>query len=49
MNRDLSFSQNLKAGVSKQELMTYYALTEYEYERVIRCLADIRARAMRTC
>ena len=46
---DLSFSQRLKAGMSKPDLMKYYCLTEGEYDRVIRCLEDLKARPMKNC
>ena len=42
MKADMSFSQKLQAGWSKERLMAYYALTEREYERIIECLKGIR-------
>ncbi len=41
MKADTSFSQKLKAGWTKQELMAHYALTEAQYEKVIGCLKSI--------
>ncbi len=41
MRADTSFSQKLRAGWTKQELMAYYALTEEQYEKVIECLNSI--------
>ncbi len=42
MKAETSFSQKVKEGWKKQELMTYYALSEREYERVMECLRGIR-------
>ncbi len=41
MKMDTSFSQKLRAGWTKEQLMAYYALTEAQYERVIGCLKAI--------
>jgi hypothetical protein len=41
MKAEASFSQNLKAGWTKEQLMAYYALTEREYERILGCLKRI--------
>jgi hypothetical protein len=41
MKADTSFSQKLRAGWTKERLMTYYALTEAQYERVMECLKAI--------
>lgn len=37
----LSFSQRLKAGWSKADLMRYYALDEKQYDKVLACLQVI--------
>jgi hypothetical protein len=42
MKADTSFSQKLKAGWTKERLMAYYALTEVQYEKVVKCLKGIR-------
>ena len=42
MKADTSFSQKVKAGWTKERLMTYYALSEREYERIMGCLKGIR-------
>ncbi len=44
MKADTSFSQKLKAGWTKEQLMAYYALSEAQYERVIESLKVIWAR-----
>ncbi len=41
MKGDLSFSQKMKAGWTKERLMAHYALTEAQYERVMKCLKEI--------
>ncbi len=41
MKTETSFSQKKKAGWTKEQLMGYYALTEPQYEKVLRCLKDI--------
>jgi len=41
MKADTSFSQKMRAGWTKERLMTYYALSEREYERVMECLKGI--------
>jgi len=41
MKADTSFSQKIKAGWTKKRLMAYYALTEREYEKVMKCLMGI--------
>ncbi len=47
MTRTPSFSQKLKAGVTKQELMKYYALTETQFDKLLICLARIKQGAVR--
>jgi hypothetical protein len=42
MKAETSFSQKVREGWTKERLMTYYALTEREYERVMECLKGIR-------
>jgi Cys-tRNA synthase (O-phospho-L-seryl-tRNA:Cys-tRNA synthase) len=42
MKADTSFSQKIKEGWTKERLITYYALSEREYERIIECLKEIR-------
>jgi hypothetical protein len=39
--KDLSFSQRLKAGWSKADLMRYYALDEKQYDKVLASLQGI--------
>ncbi len=41
MKAESSFSQKMKAGWTKEQLMAYYALTEAQYERVMKCLKEI--------
>jgi hypothetical protein len=43
MKREMSFGQRLDDGWTKEHLMTYYALTETQYEKVIVCLKAIRS------
>ena len=43
MKADTSFSQKIKEGWTKERLMAYYVLTDREYDRVIACLAEMRA------
>ena len=38
-----SFSDRLKAGWSKEQLMKHYAMPEQQYDRVIACLKRIKA------
>jgi hypothetical protein len=42
MKVETSFSQKMKAGWTKERLKAYYALSESEYERVLKCLKGIR-------
>jgi hypothetical protein len=42
MKADTSFSQKIKEGWTKEQLIAYYALTEREYERIMDCLKGIR-------
>jgi hypothetical protein len=37
-----SFSQKLRAGWPKQDLMTYYALSDVQYDKVLASLETIR-------
>jgi hypothetical protein len=37
-----SFSQKLRKGWQKQDLMTYYALSDVQYDRVLASLETIR-------
>ncbi|MDO8727188.1 MAG: hypothetical protein Q7J35_14055 [Candidatus Methanoperedens sp.] len=37
-----SFSDKLKAGWSREQLMKYYCLSEERYNKTIQCLEDIR-------
>ncbi len=41
MKMDTSFSQKLRAGWTKEQLMAYYALTEEQFEKVLGCLKAI--------
>jgi Cys-tRNA synthase (O-phospho-L-seryl-tRNA:Cys-tRNA synthase) len=41
MKADKSFSQKIKAGWTRELLMTYYALTEAQYEKIVECLKGI--------
>ena len=41
MKANTSFSRKLRAGWTKERLITYYALTEAQYEKVIGCLKAI--------
>ncbi len=36
MKPNTSFSQKLREGGTKEQLMTYYVLTEAQYEKVLR-------------
>lgn len=40
--KEPSFSQRLKAGWSKADLMQYYALDEKQYDKVLICLERIK-------
>lgn len=40
--KEPSFSQRLKAGAAKEELMKHYALNEAQYAKVITCLESIK-------
>ena len=42
--KPLSFSQRLKAGWSKADLMKYYAMDEKQYDRVLAFLQGIAKR-----
>ena len=42
MKANTSFSQKLREGWTKEQLMAYYALTGAQYERVMMCLERIR-------
>jgi hypothetical protein len=39
-----SFSEKLRAGWSKEQLMKHYAMPEQQYDRVIACLKQIKAK-----
>lgn len=41
MKKTPSFSQRLKAGWSKEQLMKYYALTEAQFEKILKNLAEL--------
>jgi hypothetical protein len=41
MKKERSFRERLKAGSTKEELMKYYALSEVQYQRVLKSLANI--------
>ncbi len=41
MRAEISFSQKMKAGWTKEHLMTHYALSEREYEKVMESLKEI--------
>jgi hypothetical protein len=41
MKDEMSFSEKLRAGWTKERLMAYYALTEAQYAKVMRCLRAI--------
>ncbi len=42
-----TFSQRLREGATKQELMQYFALTEEQYARVILCVQRIKKEEQR--
>jgi hypothetical protein len=42
MKANTSFSQKMKTGWTKEQLMAYYVLTAAQYERVMECLERIR-------
>lgn len=42
MSKDLSFSQRMKQGWSKEELMNYYCLSDNEYFRIMVCLSGLK-------
>ncbi len=42
MKANTSFSQKLRAGWTKEQLMAYYALTGEQYEKVLESLKAIR-------
>ncbi len=44
MKTETSFSQKLRAGWTKEQLMAYYALTEAQYEKVLESLKAIGGR-----
>ncbi len=41
MKAETSFSQKMKAGWTKERLMEYYALSEMEYEKIMKSLRRI--------
>ncbi len=41
MKAEISFSQKMKAGWTKERLMAHYALSEKEYEKVMESLKEI--------
>jgi len=43
MTRSKSFSDRLKAGATKEELMKYYYISEEQYGKVTACLDRIQA------
>lgn len=45
--RQLSFSQRMRAGWSKEQLMKYYVISEQQYERVQVCLNRLQGREAR--
>lgn len=45
MTRPQSFSQMLKSGAAKDELMKKFALTEAQYNKVIACVEKIKKEA----
>ncbi len=42
MKPNTSFSQKLRDGWTKEQLMAYYVLTEAQYEKTMECLKRIR-------
>jgi hypothetical protein len=40
-----SFSQRLRAGESKEQLMKHYVLTEAQYQKIVMCLDRIKQEA----
>ncbi len=42
MKRELSFSQRLKAGASKEDLMKLYSISEAQYQKLIACLDNLK-------
>ncbi len=45
--KEPSFSQRLKAGWLKDDLMRYYALDEKQYDKVLACLKQIKNEVMK--
>lgn len=43
VNRPLSFSQRLKKGATKEELMEYYCLSSEQYDKAVACLDNLKA------
>jgi hypothetical protein len=46
MKREMSFSQRLDDGWTKEKLMAYFALTVTQYEKVLANLKAIRGEIM---
>ena len=46
-NKELSFGAMLDSGATKEQLMKRFALTERQYDAVIRDLRRIRTEAMK--
>ncbi len=44
--KEPSFSQRLKAGWSKGQLMQFYALTEQQYQKIIASVASVRCESL---
>lgn len=42
MTREPSFSQRLKAGATKEELMKQYAIDEKQYQKLLTCLEGLK-------
>jgi len=43
LKKTLSFSDRLKAGATKEELMKYYYISEEQYGKIAACLDRIQA------
>lgn len=42
MRREPSFSDRIKQGWSKEQLLQHYALTEAQYEKALACLNNLK-------
>lgn len=46
MTRQTSFSDKIKAGWSKQDIMKYYCLSEDGFEKVLACVKAIQTQTL---